>query len=50
MSSHDGSVAFGMAFPVCTDMAVSGAAHFAKKLDANPSFQDEAVSYATVVC
>lgn len=43
---NDGSVAFGMAFPVCTDMAVSGAAHFAKKLDANPSFQDEAVSYA----
>jgi hypothetical protein len=43
---NDGSVAFGMAFPVCTDMAVSGAAHFAKKLEANPSFQDEAVSYA----
>ena len=24
-------IVFGMAFPVCTDMAVSGAAHFAKK-------------------
>ena len=39
-------VAFGMAFPVCTDMAVSGAAWFEKKRQANPSFQDEAVSYA----
>ena len=35
-----------MAFPVCTDMAVSGAAHFKRKAEANPSFQDEAVSYA----
>jgi len=42
----DRHVAFGMAFPVCTDMAVSGAAHFAKKAEANPSFQDEAVSHA----
>ena len=42
----DKPVAFGMAFPVCTDMAVSGAAHFAKKAEANPSFQDEAVSHA----
>ena len=42
----DKPVAFGMAFPVCTDLAVSGAAHFAKKAEANPSFQDEAVSHA----
>ena len=42
----DRSVAFGMAFPVCTDMAVSGAAWFKKKAEANPSFQDEAVSHA----
>jgi len=41
-----GRVIFGMAFPVCTDMAVSGAAHFKRKAEANPSFQDEAVSYA----
>jgi len=27
-------------------MAVSGAAHFKRKAEANPSFQDEAVSYA----
>lgn len=42
----DKNVVFGMAFPVCTDMAVSGAAHFKRKAEANPSFQDEAVSYA----
>ena len=40
------SVVFGMAFPVCTDMAVSGAAHFKRKAEVNPSFQIEAVSYA----
>jgi hypothetical protein len=45
-STSRGGVAFGMAFPVCTDMAVSGAAWFEKKRQANPSFQDEAVSYA----
>ena len=39
-------VVFGMAFPVCTHMAVSGAAHFSKKAEVNPSFQTEAVSYA----
>ena len=43
---EDKNVVFGMAFPVCTDMAVSGAAHFKRKAEANPSFQDEAVSYA----
>ena len=42
----DKPVVFGMAFPVCTDMAVSGAAHFKRKAEANPSFQEEAVSYA----
>ena len=42
----DEPVVFGMAFPVCTDMAVSGAAHFKRKAEANPSFQTEAVSYA----
>ena len=39
-------VVFGMAFPVCTDMAVSGAAHFKRKAEANPSFQMDAVGYA----
>jgi len=40
------NVVFGMAFPVCTDMAVSGAAHFKRKAEANPNFQIEAVSHA----
>ena len=40
------TVAFGMAFPVCTDLAVSGAAWFAKKAKENPHFQTEAVGYA----
>ena len=39
-------VEFGMAFPVCTDLAVSGAAWFKKKAEANPWFQDEAVGHA----
>ncbi len=39
-------VDFLMAFPVCTDLAVSGAAHFAKKRAKNPRFQDEAAEYA----
>lgn len=39
-------IAFGMAFPVCTDLAVSGAAHFAKKAEADPDFQVKASNYA----
>jgi len=42
----DQHVVFGMAFPVCTDMAVSGAAWFKKKAAANPCFQEEAVRHA----
>ena len=42
----DRHVAFGMAFPVCTDMAVSGAAWFKKKAEADPFFQEAAVSHA----
>ena len=42
----DKPVAFGMAFPVCTDMAVSGAAWFKKKAEVDPFFQEAAVSYA----
>ena len=40
------NVVFGLAFPVCTDMAVSGAAHFARKREADPDFQTKAASYA----
>ena len=36
-------VEFIFGFPECTHLAVSGAAHFAKKRDANPFFQDEAM-------
>jgi len=39
-------VIFGMAFPVCTDLAVSGAAWFKKKAEADPFFQEAAVSHA----
>ena len=35
---------FGM--PVCTDLAVSGARHFAKKKAADPDFQAKAVIHA----
>lgn len=40
------NVVFGMAFPVCTDMAVSGAAHFKRKAEVDPEFQTKAVKYA----
>lgn len=39
-------IALGMAFPVCTDLAVSGAAWFAKKAEADPDFQIKAVNHA----
>ena len=39
-------VCFAMAFPVCTDLAVSGAAHFAKKAEADPLFQERAAQHA----
>ena len=39
-------VTFAMAFPVCTDLAVSGAAHFKRKREKNPGFQREAANYA----
>ena len=38
--------AFMMAFPVCTDMAVSGAAHFEAKEAVNPLFKATAVDHA----
>jgi len=41
-------VVFMSAFPVCTDLAVSGARHFASKEQANPGFQDRAASYAAL--
>lgn len=41
-----GRVAFMASFPVCTDMAVSGAPHFATKKAANPDFQVDASNHA----
>ena len=43
-TDHD--VVFGMAFPVCTDLAVSGAAHFERKRKADPEFQIKASNHA----
>lgn len=43
---HDGRAVFLSCFPVCTDLAVSGAAWFAKKREANPNFQIEAANHA----
>ena len=40
------NVTFAMAFPVCTDMAVSGAAHFKRKRERDPLFQRKAANYA----
>lgn len=37
-----------IAFPVCTDLAVSGAAHWKKKAEADPDFQRKAVKSALV--
>jgi len=42
----DDDVVFAMAFPVCTDMAVSGAAWFKAKALIDPLFQRKAVGYA----
>lgn len=41
-----GRVAFMSSFPVCTDMAVSGARHFAAKAAADPAFQRKAADRA----
>jgi len=49
MEFNGRNVVFGMAFPVCTDMAVSGAAHFKKKAAVDPLFQTKAVTHA-VLC
>ena len=45
-SLYGKEVTFAMAFPVCTDMAVSGAAHFKRKRERDPLFQRKAANYA----
>lgn len=47
ITGEDVSFVFG--FPECTDLAVSGAAHFASKRDNNPFFQDEAMVLVRLV-
>jgi len=42
-------VVFVFGFPECTDVAVSGAVHFAKKEKINPAFQAEACELARLV-
>ena len=42
-------VCFVFVFPECTHLAVSGAAHFAKKLAENPAVQAEATELARLV-
>ena len=42
-------VTFVFGFPECTDLAVSGAAHFERKRDSNPFFQDEAMVLVRLV-
>ncbi len=37
-----------MAFPPCTDLAVSGARHFASKRERDPLFQEKAVATARI--
>lgn len=40
---HAGRCCFLMAFPPCTDLAVSGAAHFESKRAKDPLFQEKAI-------
>jgi len=42
-------VDFLFGFPECTDLAVSGAAHFSRKKELNPLFQDEAMILVRLV-
>jgi len=44
-----GNADFVFGFPECTDLAVSGAAHFASKRLKNPEFQNEATELAKLV-
>ena len=42
-------VVFVFGFPECTDLAVSGAAHFASKLEKDPDIQNKALANALLV-
>jgi len=47
LTSHIPDFIFG--FPPCTDLAVSGAAHFKKKAAVNPNFQKDAIALCRTV-
>ena len=47
MESYDVQMLYG--FPPCTDLAVSGARHFATKAEANPNYLKEAMSLVYLV-
>ena len=49
IKSMVGDANFVFGFPECTDLAVSGAAHFAKKRAANHEFQNEATALSKLV-
>lgn len=40
---------FVLGFPPCTDLAVSGAAHFKAKAERNPSFHEDAMKFVRLV-
>ena len=51
VTPYMGRVAMVFGFPPCTDLASSGALHWAKKREANPRFQEEAADMAIgVMC
>ena len=47
VASHLGRTALVLAYPPCTDLAVSGAKHFAAKRAADPQFQHKAMELVT---
>lgn len=49
IASLVGTSEFVFGFPECTDLAVSGAAHFAKKREKDPLFQEKATLLAQMV-
>ena len=46
IARHENNVYFVCSFPVCTDLAVSGAPNFKKKFEKNPLFQKIAADHA----
>lgn len=48
-AEYAGRVALVLGFPPCTDLAVSGAAHFAKKRAKDPAFQDKAAGHCSAI-